>query len=74
MNSTKKMLDLKSKLYWLVGYDIHSKAYKLFNPRFKKVIFNCDVTFYETCIGQGIHKTLDTWISSLEPKHFKRFW
>ncbi len=38
MNSTKKMLDPKSKLYWLVGYDIHTKAYKLFNPRTKKVV------------------------------------
>jgi hypothetical protein len=67
------MLDPKSKLCWLVGYDIHTKAYKLFNPKTKKVVFNCDVTFDETCIGLGIHKTSKVRISSLEPNTSRDF-
>ncbi len=65
MNSTKKPLDPKSKLYWLVGYDTNTKTYKLFNPRAKKVVLSCDFTFDETCIGSRIHKTSKVGISSL---------
>jgi hypothetical protein len=73
MNSTRKTLDPKSELYWLVGYDTHTKAYKLFNPRTKKVVLNCDVTFDETCIGPIIHKTSKVEISSLELNASRNF-
>ncbi len=67
------MLDPKFKLHWLVGCDIHTKAYKLFNPRIKKIILNCDVTFDETCIGLGIHMISKARISSLEPNTSRDF-
>jgi hypothetical protein len=67
LNSSRKKLDPKSKLYWLVGYDTHTKAYKVYNPRTKKVVLSHDVTFDEICIGPRIHKTLEVEISSLEP-------
>jgi hypothetical protein len=34
-----------------VGYDTHTKAYRLFNPRIKKVILGQDVGFDEMHIG-----------------------
>jgi hypothetical protein len=67
LNSTKNKLDPKSKLCWLVSYDTHTKAYKLFNPRTNKVFFSHDITFDETCIGPRTHKTSKARISSLEP-------
>ncbi len=67
LNSTRNKLDPKSKLCWLVGYDTHTKAYKLFNPRTKKVVLSHDITIDETCIGPRIHKTSQAKISSLEP-------
>jgi hypothetical protein len=56
-----------------MGYDTHTKAYKLFNPRTKKVVLSCDVAFDETCIGPGIHKTSKARISSLEPNTSRDF-
>jgi hypothetical protein len=54
-----------------VGYDTHTKEYKLLNPRTKKVVFSRDITFDETCIGPRTHKTSKATskarISSLEP-------
>jgi hypothetical protein len=44
-------------LCWLVNYDTHTNAYKLFNLRTKKIVFNRDVTFDKTCIGPRTHKT-----------------
>jgi hypothetical protein len=73
LNSSRKKLDPKSKLYWLVGYDIHTKAYKVYNLRTKKVVISCDVTFDEICIGPRIHKTSKVEISSLEPNTTRDF-
>jgi hypothetical protein len=56
-----------------VGYDTHTKAYKVYNPRIEKVVFSCDVTFDEICIGPRIHKTLEAKISSLQPNTTRDF-
>ncbi len=52
-----KKFNPKFKLCWLVNYDTHTNAYKLFNLRTKKIVFNRDVTFDKTCIGPRTHKT-----------------
>jgi hypothetical protein len=62
LNPKKKKFDSKSKLCWLVGYDTHTKTYRLFNPRIKKIIFNQDVRFDEMHIGLDY----DNIVSSLE--------
>jgi hypothetical protein len=49
-NPSKKKFDSRIELCWLVGYDLHTKAYMLFNLRTKKVITNQDVKFDETHI------------------------
>ncbi len=41
-----------------MGYNIHTKAYWLFNPRIMKVIFSCDVEFNETHVGLNMDKVL----------------
>jgi hypothetical protein len=56
-----------------VGYDAHTKAYKLYNPTTKKVVISHDVTFDEICIGPRIHKTSKAKISSLEPNTTRDF-
>jgi hypothetical protein len=41
-----------------VGYNIHTKAYWLFNPRIKMVIISRDVEFNETHVGLNMDKVL----------------
>ncbi len=53
LDPNKKKFDWRTKLCWLVGYDLHIKAYRLFNPRTKKVIFSQDVRFG---IGLGVEE------------------
>jgi hypothetical protein len=45
-----------------MGYDTHTKAYKLFDPRIKKVILNQDVNFDE----MRIRLDFENIVSSLE--------
>jgi hypothetical protein len=40
LNPSKKKFDSRTKLCWLVGYDLHTKAYKLFNLRAFNVILS----------------------------------
>ncbi len=40
LNPSKKKFDSRTKLCWLMGYDLHTKAYRLFNPKTKKVILS----------------------------------
>jgi hypothetical protein len=51
-----------------MGYDIHTKVYRLFNPRIKKVILGQDVKFNE------MHIALDSEsnVSSLEQNTTKK--
>jgi hypothetical protein len=56
LDPTKKKFDLRTKLCRLLGFDLHTKAYRLFNPRSKKVILNQDVKFDKTHIGPGVEE------------------
>ncbi len=56
LDPNKKKFDLRTKLCWLMGYDLHTKACRLFNPRTKKVILNQDVKFDKTHIGLGVEE------------------
>jgi hypothetical protein len=51
-----------------VGYDTHTKACKLFNPRIKKVILSQDVKFDEMHIGLDFESS----VSSLEQNTTKK--
>jgi hypothetical protein len=53
LKTNKKKLNSKLELYWLVGYNTHTKAYMLLHPRTNKVILTHDVIFDETCIRPG---------------------
>jgi hypothetical protein len=53
---------IQGQNYWLIGYDTHMEAYRMFNPRIKKVIFNHDVILNKTCIELCIQQG----VSSLE--------
>jgi hypothetical protein len=46
----KNKFDSRTELCWLVGYNLHTKAYMLFNLRTIKVITSQDVKFDETHI------------------------
>ncbi len=62
---SKKKFDSRTELCWLVGYDLHTKAYMLFNLRTKKVITSQDVRFDETHIGLSAK---EQGVTSLEQK------
>ncbi|KAH9309499.1 hypothetical protein KI387_037410, partial [Taxus chinensis] len=56
---TRSKLDDKSENCIFIGYDKHSKAYKLFNPITKKVVLSRDVVFKEEESWDGnIEKTI----------------
>ncbi|CAH9069840.1 unnamed protein product [Cuscuta europaea] len=46
-DQTRSKLDDKSEKFIFIGYDKHSKGYKLYNPNFKKLIISRDVEFDE---------------------------
>ncbi len=50
LDPNKKKFNSRIELCWLVGYDLHTKAYMLFNLRIKKVILSQYVRFDETHI------------------------
>jgi hypothetical protein len=65
LDPSKKKFDSRTELCWLLGYDLHTKAYMLLNPRIKKVILNQDVRFDETHNQNGPLCCLDALMNSL---------
>ncbi|XP_072076479.1 uncharacterized protein [Arachis hypogaea] len=53
----RKKLDDKGEKYIFIGYSTDSKAYKLYNPKTKKVIISRDVTFDEKDLWDWNTKT-----------------
>jgi hypothetical protein len=48
---SKKKLNTKTRKYIFVGYNDHSKVYRIYDPIKKKIALSRDIVFYESLVG-----------------------